>query len=131
MATHMGNGGLVKVSTATVLNIISWSLTESANIADDTTLGDAYATHITGGVKNWSGSVSGYFNEADTTGQELLVSGASIDLHLLVDGATTGDIDFNGTVTIVGVERAVANDTTTTANFTFTGNGPLTKSVLA
>ena len=130
MATHIGNSGSVKISAATVAEVLSWSLTENANTADDTVLGDASTSHIAG-LKSWSGSVSCYWDDTDATGQEAMVVGASVALHLLPDGATTGDIDFNGTATIVSIERSGANDTIVTANFNFTGNGDLTRSVLA
>ena len=103
MATHIGNSGSVKIAAATVAEVLSWSLTEGANVADDTILGDASASHKVG-TKNWSGSVSCYWDETDTNGQEAMVVGASVDLSLLPDGATTGDIDFNGTATITSIE---------------------------
>jgi len=130
MATHIGNGGSVKITAATVAEVLSWSLTENANVADDTVLGDASTSHIAG-LKSWSGSVSCYWDETDATGQEAMVVGASVALHLLPDGATTGDIDFNGTATITSIERSGANDAIVTANFSFQGNGDLTRTVLA
>ena len=60
-----------------------------------------------------------------------MVVGASVALHLLPDGATTGDIDFNGTATITAIERTGANDSIVSATFTFQGSGDLTRSVLA
>jgi hypothetical protein len=56
--------------------------------------------------------------------------GASVDLSLHPDGASGGDIDFNGTATIESIERAQANDAIVTANFTFKGSGDLTRTVL-
>lgn len=129
MATHIGNGGFVKLTTNTVAEVVDWSLTENANTADDTALGDTWSTHIVG-TKNWSGSVSCYWDETDTNGQEAMTVGASVEIHLLPDGASTDDIDFNGTVTIASIERSGANDSIVTANFTFTGNGALTRTVL-
>ena len=129
MTTHIGNSGLVKITAATVAEVLSWSLTENANTADDTVLGDASESHKVG-TKNWSGSVSCYWDETDSTGQEAMVVGASVALHLLPDGAAGGDIDFNGTATIESIERSGANDSIVTADFTFKGNGDLTRSVL-
>ena len=130
MATHTGNDGSVEIGANTVAETISWSLTENTNVADDTAQGDASQSHIAG-TKSWSGSVSCWWDETDSTGQEAMTNGASVVIHLLPDGATTGDIDFTGTATITSIERSSANDAIVTANFSFQGNGDLTRSVLA
>jgi hypothetical protein len=131
MATHIGNDGTVKLSTNTVLQVSGFTLETNAAVADDTVLGDVWKTHITGGTKGWNGSVSCYWDESDTTGQEAMTEGASVALHLLPEGATTGDVDFNGTATITGVSFGVALDSTITASFTFQGNGALTRGTAA
>lgn len=130
MATHSGNGGQVQIGANAVAEVLDWSLTEGINVMDDTVTGDSADTHIVG-TTNWSGSVNCYWDETDSTGQEAMTIGASVDLSLLPDGATTGDIDFNGTVSITSIERASANNSIVTASFSFQGNGALTRSVLA
>jgi len=130
MATHIGNSGSVKIGANVVAEVVDFSLSETANTADDTVIGDSYTSHIAGTL-SWSGSISCYWDDTDATGQEAMTAGASVDVHLLPDGATTGDIDFNGSATIVGIERSTANDSIVTASFSFTGNGALTRSVLA
>ena len=129
MANHIGNSGDVAIGANIVAEIVSWALTENANVVDDTVLGDASTTHKAG-LKSWSGSVSCYWDETDTNGQEAMVVGASVAMHLRPEGAGATNIDFNGTATIVSIERSVANDSIVTANFNFTGNGDLTRSVL-
>ena len=129
MATHTGNAGAVQVGANTVAEMLTWTMTEGVNIIDDTATGDAADTHKAG-TTNWSGSVNCYWDETDTNGQEAMTVGASVTLHLLPDGATTGDIDFNGTATINSIERASGNNAIVTANFSFTGNGALTRTVL-
>ena len=129
MATHIGNNGSVTVGANTVAEVVSFSLTEGAATADDTALGDGYDSHLVGTL-NWSGSVTCHWDETDATGQEAMTAGASVELHLLPDGAVTGDIDFNGTATITSIERSVGNNATVSASFSFTGNGALTRDVL-
>ena len=129
MANHTGNGGAVKIGANTVAEMLDWSLTEGVNVIDDTVVGDAADTHQVG-TTNWSGSVNCYWDETDATGQEAMTIGASVELHLEPDGAATGDIDFNGTATINSIERASANNSIVTANFSFTGNGALTRTVV-
>ena len=129
MATHTGNSGAVKIGANTVAETLSWSLTETGNVADDTAQGDSAQTHKSG-TTAWSGSITCWWDETDTNGQEAMTVNASVDLSLLPDGVATGDIDFNGTATITSIERSSANDSIVTANFSFQGNGALTRSVL-
>jgi hypothetical protein len=129
VAKHKGNNGYVKISTNTVAEMVDWSLTEGIAVIDNTVVGDTYDTHETG-TKNWSGSVSCYWDETDSTGQEAMTIGVSVELHLLPDGESANDIDFNGTATITSIERGGANNGMVTANFSFQGNGALTRSVL-
>ena len=130
MANHTGNAGTVLITAAAVAEVLSFSLTEGVSVIDDTVVGDAADTHQVGTV-NWSGSVSCYWDETDTLGQEALTIGASVALHLLPEGAGSTNIDFNGTASVTSIERSVANNSIVTANFSFQGNGALTRSVLA
>lgn len=130
MANHIGNSGDVTIGANVVAEVLSFSLTEGANTADSTVLGDTYASHEVGTL-NWSGSISCYWDETDTTGQEAMTSGASVEVHLRPEGAGATNIDFNGTATITSIERSLANDSIVTANFSFTGNGALTRTVIS
>ncbi len=130
MAEHSGNGGDVLITAAVVAQVLDWSLTEGVNVMDSTVTGDAADTHLVG-TTNWSGSVNCYWDETDSAGQEAMTIGASVDLHLLPDGSAAADIDFNGTASITSIERASANNSIVTANFSFTGNGALTRTVIS
>ena len=129
MANHTGNGGQVLLGANQVAEVLNWSLSEGINIVDDTVTGDTDDTHKTG-TANWNGSLNCYWDETDTTGQEALTIGVSVAIHLLPDGDAANDIDFNGTATITAIERSSANNSIVTANFTFQGNGALTRTVL-
>jgi hypothetical protein len=131
MATIRGNDGTVLVGTSTVAEIVSFELTTNANTTDDTVLGDSWDTHIAG-TKNWSGSINCYYDETDTTGQDALVEGSEVTVHLVPKGDSTGNRDYTGTVTITSVSYGgFQNNTTATANFSFTGNGALTRTTRA
>jgi len=130
MANATGNGGVVKVGTNQVAEVISSSLDHEAVIIPDMVQGDTFETHKVGSQK-FSGSVSALWDIADTTGQEAMTVGASVVLHLMLSGVATGDIDFNGTVTITSINRSSEQDAMVPVSFTFTGNGALTRSILA
>ena len=129
MANISGNSGDVTISANIVAEVLSFSLTEGVNVIDDTVIGDAADTHLVG-TTNWSGSLSCFWDDTDATGQEAMVIGASLEVHLRPEGAGTGNIDFNGTASITSIERSVSNNAIVTANFSFQGTGALTRSVL-
>ena len=130
MANHSGNSGSVTIGANAVAEVLSFSLTEGVNVIDDTVIGDSADSHIVG-TTNWSGSVSCYWDETDTTGQEAMTIGASVALHLLPEGTGSTNIDFEGTASVTSIERATANNSIITANFSFQGTGALTRTVLA
>lgn len=130
MANLLGNDGDVTIGANIVAEINDWSLNEGVAIADDTVLGDTTDTHKPG-TTNWSGTVNGYYDDTDTTGQEAMTVGASVDLHLRPEGAGTGNIDLNGAATITSIDRSLARNSIVAVSFAFQGNGALTRTVLA
>ena len=56
MATHTGSEGTVKVGANAIAEIRSYSLEETADTAEDTSMGDSYRTFKTT-LKAWTGSV--------------------------------------------------------------------------
>lgn len=124
MATFNGNGGIVKTGTDAIAEVLDFSIDEAANTVDDTVLGDTSSTHKEG-LHSWSGSINCFWDDTDTAGQVTLTIGSTVAINLLPEGATTGDAQYSGNCTIVGISRAVANDSIITQSFTFTGNGDL------
>ena len=132
MATHWGNEGQVKVGTVTVAEVTSFEFTENVSTVDDTSMGDAWKTHIPGsGIKEWSGSMDAHWDELDTAGQGALLVGASVVLNLYPEGSVTGDKYYTGTATITSRGIVVPMDNNTvSAKFDFQGNGALTLSTV-
>lgn len=129
MATHTGNGGIVKVGAVTVAEVNGWSLEQTGDVIEDTALADAAKTYLADKT-SWTASFEAHWDETDATGQEALAVGTSATLHLLTDGETAGDIDYNGTVLVTGVSIAVAKGATITRNISCQGSGALTRTVL-
>jgi hypothetical protein len=132
MGTHWGNEGLVRVGSNTVAEVTEYEFTQSVTPVDDTAIGDAWKTHIAGsGIKEWSGSLTCHWDEADTNGQEALVVGASVTLNLHPEGNTSGDKYWTGTASITEVTMTVPMDgSTIRRTFNFMGNGALTLSTV-
>jgi len=119
MATHMGSEGTVKIGANAVAEIESFSLTLTATNAEKVALGDAYVAR-TSGIKDANGTVTCFWDETDTTGQEAMTAGATVALNLYPEGATTGDTYFTGNALITDVQVDVSgNNDITKRTFTF------------
>jgi len=125
MTTYHGKNGVIKIGTDVIAEVRSFSVTETAEIADDTVQGDNSPTHLVG-VLPWSGSIDAFYFPADTTGQAVLLAGASVALELDPIGSTSGLEKLTGTATITS--RAATSDKgdVVSVSFQFTGNGALT-----
>lgn len=130
MANHKGSEGLVKIGANTVAEVRSWSLDESAATIPDSTMGDAAETHQLG-LTSWSGQMTCYWDETDTTGQEAMTSGASVSVDLYPEGDSSGDTHYSGTATITQIGRSASHDGMVEATYSFTGNGVLTSAAVA
>jgi len=126
---YSGNDGDITVSANIVAEVLDFTFTEGVAVIDNSALDDASDTHLVG-TANWSGSLNCFWDDTDSTGQEVLTKGAEVELHLRPTGAGTGNIDFNGTATIESIERGLSRNGMVTASFTFKGNGALTRTVL-
>ena len=95
-ANHKGSEGTVKIGTNAIAEIRSWELTHETEVIEDTEIGDSNKTFQTGN-SSWSGSVTCFWDETDTNGQEALTAGASVTLNLYPEGATAADVYYTGT----------------------------------
>jgi predicted secreted protein len=124
MATHTGSEGTIKVSTTVVGELRSYTLEQTADTIEDTSMGDTSRTYKSA-LKGWSGSASLFFDEADA-GQLLLVLGTSVAIKVYPEGASTGDKYYYGDAIITGSNISASFDGMVEAEVTFTGTGVLT-----
>ena len=82
MATHKGSEGTVKVGTNAVAEIRSYSLEESSDTLEDTSMGDSARTYKPS-LTSFSGSLDVFWDETDTSGQGALSIGSEVQLLLL------------------------------------------------
>ena len=129
MATHTGSEGLIKVSSTTVGELRSYTLEQTSDTIEDSSMGDASRTYKTG-LKGFSGSASLFFDEADA-GQLLLVVGGEIAIKVFPEGATTGDKFYEGNAIVTAYNISASFDGLVEAELTFTGTGTLTLSTQA
>ena len=124
MATHTGSEGTIKVATTTVGELRSYSLEQTADTIEDTSMGDTSRSYKSA-LKGWSGSASLFFDEADA-GQILLVLGTEIALKVYPEGASSGDKYYYGQAIITGSNISASFDGMVEAEVTFTGTGAIT-----
>jgi len=125
MANHKGSEGVAKVGTATIAEVKDWSISESAETIDDTTLGDTARTKQVG-LTSASGSMTAFWDETDTTGQGAMTVGSEVALKLYPEGATTGDkfASFSAIITEKGVSTTL--DGMVETSVSFEANGAVT-----
>lgn len=129
MANHKGSEGVVKKDTNTIAEVRSWELSTQAELIEDTILSDSARTYKAGNT-GWSGSLSCWWDETDTNGQQALDAGSEVTLNLYPEGDTTGDTYFTGSAIITSVRRSGAINGVVEAEFQFTGNGALSEATV-
>lgn len=132
MATHTGSEGTVRVGTNAIAEIRSYSLEETADTVEDTSMGDAYRTFKTT-LKGWSGSVDVFWDETDTNGQVALVVGAEVTANFFPEGATAGQSEkyYSGTAIVTGKTVTGSFDGMVESTITLQGTGALSLLTLA
>ena len=125
MATHKGSEGLVKVGSATIAEVKSYSLEESADTIETTKMGDAARTYLPS-LTTFSGSVDCFWDETDTAGQIALAVGASVTLVFYPEGATSGDTYYSGTALVTGKTITGSFDGMVEASISVQGTGVIT-----
>jgi hypothetical protein len=126
MANHTGSEGVVKIGTNTLGEVRSFTITETGDTIEDSTMGDSSRTYKAG-MKTFTGSVVCYWDETDTA-QIALTVGASVTLNLYPEGTTTGDKYYTGSVLVTSIERSAAFDGMVETTFSYQGTGTLTLS---
>lgn len=125
MAKFVGKDGKVLVGANAVSNIRNFEVNVEIGVFDQTVMGDTWESHdVT--FKRWTASVEALWDDSDTNGQDALVEGASVVLHMSPEGDDTGDVDYTGTATVTQVVRRAESAGGVTVTFTAQGDGALT-----
>lgn len=135
MATLKGISGIVMIAADAVAEVQSWSLSRSAE-ETDTSVINATAKRTETGAIEASGSISCYFDDTDTTGQEAFETAFSsntpVALNLYTDTNTSGTTYFSVSAAITSVEIDNGGATgRVTRNFSWKGVSAVTSSTVA
>ena len=129
MATHTGSEGTLKVGANTIGEIRSFSISESADTLEDTSMGDVARTYKSS-LTTFTGSVDVFWDEADS-GQMAMTVGASITFSAYPEGATAGDKYYTGSAIVTGLTINSSFDGMVEASITLQGTGALSLSTAA
>jgi hypothetical protein len=130
MATHTGSEGTVKVGVNAIAEIRSFSIEESADTLEDTTMGDTARTYKSS-LTNYTGTIDVLWDETDTTGQGALTIGAPVTLNLYPEGDTSGDTYYTGAAIVTGRTINSSFDGLVEMSISVQGNGALSQTTVA
>lgn len=77
---------------------------------------------------SWSGSFSGYFDDADDTIFDAVVAGQEVDIRIYTSRANTEA--WVGTVILTSIEHGISTDDFATLDVDFEGQGALVRQVI-
>ena len=130
MATHAGSEGTVKVGANDVAEIRSFSIEQSADTLEDTTMGDSARTYLPS-LTTFTGSLDVLWDETDSTGQGALLIGSSVTLNLYPEGDTLGDTYLSGSAIVTGRTINSSYDGLVEMSISVQGSGALSISTVA
>jgi len=130
MATHKGSEGTVKVGANAVAEIRSYSISETSDTVEDTTMGDSARTYLPS-LTTFSGSMDVYWDETDTNGQVALTVGSTATINIYPEGASSSDIYLTGSIIVTGKTINASFDGMVEASISFQGTGALSTSTVA
>jgi predicted secreted protein len=130
MATLTGNSGTVKVGANAIAEIRSFSVDETMDTIESTSMGDTYRTFETS-LKSWNGSVDIFFDDTDTSGQGALTVGSEVTVNFQIEGDTTGDHLLSGAAIVTGRTINSSFDGLVEASLSLQGDGALTEGTVA
>jgi len=125
MATHLGKEGTVQVGSNSIAEIRGFSIDETIDTVEDTSMGDASKSYLAS-IKDFSGTVDVLYDETDTNGQTALSLGASVTLNFAPEGTASGDVKLTGTAIVTGKSITSSFDGLVESTITVQGTGGLT-----
>jgi len=133
MATHTGSEGTVKItpsggSATAVGEVRSYTIESSAEVIEDTTMGNADRTYKAG-LKTFTGSLEVFFDETDTA-QAALDAGAEVTFAVFPEGDTSGDTYYTGTAILTGRTITASFDGMVEKALTVQGTGALSETTV-
>tara|TARA_R110001632_G_scaffold151483_1_gene269076 strand:- start:7341 stop:7727 length:387 start_codon:yes stop_codon:yes gene_type:complete len=128
MATHAGSEGVVFSGSNQVNQVRSYTISETGETLEDTSMGDAARTYIAS-LKTFTGSLDVYWDETDT-GQGDLDIGSTIVLNLYPEGNASGDTYYTGSAIVTEKSITASFDGLVEMSVSVQGTGALTETTV-
>ena len=126
MATYIGRNGVITVGGTAVANVRSFSIEETADTVETTTMGQTARTYSVT-LTSFTGSADVYWDPDDAGQDALTIGSEDAAIKFLPEGNTSGDVELIGTCHITGVSKSTSFDGLVEASITFQGTGALTE----
>lgn len=130
MATHTGSEGTVKVGSNAIAEIRSFSIEETGETLEDTSMGDIART-FKSSLTTFTGTVDVLWDETDSSGQGALTIGAEVTLGLYPEGDTSGDTYMTGTAIVTSKSVSSSFDGMVESSIGVQGTGALSTTTVA
>jgi len=124
MATFKGKDGVVKVGSNAIGEIRNFSVEESADTIEDTSMGDTARTYKDS-LTQFTASIDALFDDGDTA-QTALTIGSSATFSFLPEGDSSGKYSLSGSGIVTGISRSQSYDGLVEISFSLQGSGALT-----
>jgi hypothetical protein len=128
MATHAGSEGVVFSGSNQVNQIRSYTISETGETLEDTSMGDAARTYIAS-LKTFTGSLDVFWDETDT-GQGDLDIGSTITLNLYPEGNASGDTYYTGSAIVTEKSITASFDGLVEMSVSVQGTGALSETTV-
>ena len=124
MAIHKGSEGTVHVGTDAVAEIKSYSVEETSDTVEVTSMGDSFRDYLPT-LTSFSGSIDVFWDEEDTA-QIALQVGTEVTIKFYPEGTDTGDKYYTGTAIVTGSSISASFDGMVEASISVQGKSALT-----
>jgi len=124
MAIHKGSEGTVHVGTDAVAEIKSYSVEETSDTVEVTSMGDSFRDYLPT-LTSFSGSIDVFWDEEDTA-QIALQVGTEVTIKFYPEGTDTGDKYYTGTAIVTGSSISASFDGMVEASISVQGKSDLT-----
>ena len=129
--TYKGKDGIVKVGANNIGQIRNFSVEQSADTIEDTSMGDTARTYKDS-LTQFTASIDALFDQSNAdsvtpdAAQVAMTIGSTATFKFLPQGATTGDYQLSGEGIVTGITRTQSFDGLVEISFTIQGSGALT-----
>tara|TARA_S200002703_G_scaffold78217_2_gene67353 strand:- start:2107 stop:2499 length:393 start_codon:yes stop_codon:yes gene_type:complete len=121
--TVKGSAGVVTIAGQALGEIRSFSIEESADTIEDTSMGDTHKSYLSS-LKGFTASIDALFDE-DDVGQAELTIGTSVACIFRSEGTGSDLMERSGTGIVTGITINQAYDGLVETSFTLQGTGSL------